>query len=1654
MSKLELPIRAFVEDYVRRAFPKVDFGRGSAANDLVIKAFAALMQPMRHEIDVIKVNQSLSNWRYMRTEDLDQIVANWGRYRQNGGRSQGTVRLYFDKALEYQFSSLEFYTSDGLSFFLVAPITITATDLFQRRMSTSGEESRYFFDVNVRSSGVGSRFALPVGSIVGVRNTPPGIVAVEQLEDFAVTAPEESNFDLVNSLFKNIGLRNLISRSSIRAPLLDNFPGILDMFIAGSGHASMVRDLIDVQLPTGPVQMHAGGMTDIWLNTATLQRKQITLSYLPSSGRVKLVSALQSQEQELIFDFQRGVVTIDGFFQNPEVGAYEVDESISLTFDLQDVPVKTFIISRVDEYRNAIAEKDIIAGNDMMVLPGAAGYGNLSADIVGLNFRNADIVVGDNISIGGKHRRITRMSGRVIETSPAPVKVHDFLYIGSPAAPGDRTFALSDVHLHARVNDRLIVTTSAAASMYSVLALSTNQVTIGRVDAQVSVTANDPHATNTNLRVLTITGPAGSPPKHSLDLANVGYIYFGTDAGFDQGAYFKIVNVVPGVNSTTLEVIDPSNATSALPPDANLVLGLIGAMPTDTPIIIERDDDAYSAQASKFPVATTHTHYANELDAPLAFGTDTVPALGIGLVAGVGDVVIFFDVSVPSTALAASGADGSRFSVVVSQILSADEVRVQPALPFELPAGARYAVMRNSYPLVTAVTADSVDPINNDVTINSFPVGLGDGLGLIIKKGLQQYVVMSSTAGSVRTLKFKPPAYVRTLTFNAGGYIAPTVAAKGLLVKDAVGGYTGILYAFDNIARTWQVIPTTPADVFDTALNNVTIIGTTAAGTLSVPSTGPAPVGYETPVAGDLGSFVRQGSSTGVLQGFNTTLFEWYVKPLGDSDTFSDLTLTTFVDTGTGVVTPGHGAGMLASAPGPTGIAAGPVTLTLDKPIAFSSGDQIDFYSRFGSSGCNFDEQNLIVDPNPAYSPSSLFTSVVAGTDQVALLAGIDLGLLTVEKVNSNSLRLAEAVTPDVVRFPNAPGATQFNLSAPIAQGETVIGQIGIGRWAATGRCLLISGPSGTRLLPIAEPLSPDSIRLAVGNPAVIYPGQGYTWEVVDALHMPYWMVEPGAISQYRVYRTPTLGDLIHSGTAGIVSNLQPTYFSDTNADLQAVLVGQDLAAGNVELAIDSGDYASSIPFVIKRVVSTNTVELENANFTTAGNNVSYRILHRNGSRRMEKWIDGFVAPLASRDRIALFADPGSLLRNNTTDQWVAVITPSAAWDGSGAPGAPNFTMPRLKLADVEYSPDSLYLISRRLGAADNIAIVETSAAITTLGFVGGSPTTRAYAEITFTANPVPGDVITIGMSGVTHTFQFLTLLSSLIPGRIAVTIGANKEATCANLLAALVAQGYPADIFGKIELVFDKTAGHYGAIQATDAFDANGFTLPYGTQLRVMLRNTDRVDAAALTGMAQNTFNYYSGEFLDLPVVKMIAVEVLDASTREPVKAVEYTLAVDDPGLRYSAKERNTLVISDPTVAFKPLRITYVSDPTIGQVDAYVNEDDTRVLNANQLAKRMETIAVSIQVSVRSSLASNEIGSLLANFVNTRRSTLQLSKADIIKALYDNREISYVEIQSMRLDATYFALNGLITNYNDVSEVFGSETACYIAENMFVTKI
>jgi hypothetical protein len=229
------------------------------------------------------------------------------------------------------------------------------------------------------------------------------------------------------------------------------------------------------------------------------------------------------------------------------------------------------------------------------------------------------------------------------------------------------------------------------------------------------------------------------------------------------------------------------------------------------------------------------------------------------------------------------------------------------------------------------------------------------------------------------------------------------------------------------------------------------------------------------------------------------------------------------------------------------------------------------------------------------------------------------------------------------------------------------------------------------------------------------------------------------------------------------------------------------------------------------------------------------------------------------------------------------------------------------------------------------------------------------------------------------------------------------------------------------------------------------------GGKCRLMVKVTDRITAHSLSGSILNTFNYYLQDFFTLPILRISSVQQLNPASLQPIKDLSYKLVVNDAGLRYSSNENNNIQILDPDVSvalLQPLRVNYLSDLSIDAINNYLNADDTRVVNANQMAKRMETISVDISVSVRSELSEAALMQWIAVYVNSAVSTVPLSKDKIIQYLYSNNVVEYIDVGTFVMNGEYNQLDGTVSTFSNVNEIFGADTATYLARTITVTRL
>jgi hypothetical protein len=1632
MAKLELPVQAYIEDFLRRRFPNRDWSRGSAIRDLVIYPMSALLQPLRHEIDAIKVNQSVTNWPYMNRADLDALAANWSKYRQTGGRSLGTVRIYFDQVNDYEFNYLEFFSTDGATFVLQAPVSISARELLAHRRS----DNTYYYDVAVQSTGIGNRYALAAGSIAGLNSGPPQIIRVENLEDFEVTAPDETNFDVVNGMHRNLSLKNLVSRSSIRAPILETFPGVLDIYIAGSDHANMVRDLTQVTIDGRLVDLHLGGMVDIWVNTNGLVTRDVTLSYLPSSKSFSIVSADQAQENSLLYTFSQLYLTVDGEYSAAEPDSPSLDESAGIVLDQDGIPTEGYILDVERNGRYVVSARDLVSGQEMISLP-VPNNGStdeiILGDITGINLHNTSAEVGDILNIGSGYYRIEKKSGRVLSVTPSqsyrtPV-TYDTLNGANVVNAGERFIPVPAAFGVAQVNDRASIPKGPAQGDYRVLAVDGTGVWLGEVLGTISLNHTEDDGSIFHYEVVDAKIP------HDLD-DNCWVCFDSGVGGYDQssGVWNRVSAVLRGTSSAELLLEGgPTGGTHV----CTMVRGLRGGLDGGELVYFHNPDHEGFARSTTLEFDQTNTLYANALDGDLVIGSDTLAAAGIGLAASVGDLILFeAPGNIPVDLERSTGGDGTKYSVFIEEVIDQDTVKFAPSLSFELGEDLRYAVMRNNTEL-SQVVANVV--AGQSITVNSWPLGLGDGLGMGLGGTIQ---VLSD---SIDAVAVHGQITVFTLHDNTDlenarpGDIAVISGAGALDGNRTIVRVTDTEVLLDGAFGSDTSFSAGTATVTIQGHRIRVISSSTGGNTRTLTFSAPRSavdismdsVGYTSVTANMVGLAVRQvvGGVTysGVLEAYNNTTRTWTIIPndtghdvfavwsqAGEELTLPDVnvsaqptvigslkTVRYFAPEASDIgryVKQGDYTGILDSYRG------APYYDWLVKPLSefdlFDSTTALTFIDRgTGEPTTGFGQGTLA---EPASAPDVNAGSVVLSLDQTApYTQGSTLkvysrfgrggaffdgeGRMKIYPDNAINDNILDGIEPGVhiVQMTLGNNLDVYELD------EVVENYVGIATGAPFPEVVRIANAPQKRRISISVPITGGSTHITAPGSNFGVWGHAGRILVLEVAGSTFYLTIQGPTANDGIDLIDPIPLTIFPGQtiyAEIVEGYHLPYFFMTESAMKQYRIFRPIDAADVLFSSTKGEHTYSASL--------------NQNFHDPS--VNFRSLIG-----FDDWEQNYK-------RLQLFIDDG----------------PEASVDPIDIIGIVDDYTILVDHTFTEASSNVHYHVVARNTAVQEDTILQAEV-------VGADQLRLIDANDGWDFERY-------------HSYRGWQVKVLFFPG----TYGTYDDTS--DFPTMTVADYDPTTKL----LTLDMASDHVEGVSIGTVFDTTAPASPRGfqsdlqrQQVRVYLYALNRASTRGSDGEVVNTYNYYGNDFFSLPIARIQKVELLDIDTLQPVREVAYDLQVDEPGLRYSAQETNRLVISEAgdDVLFRPVRISYVADETVERINQYVNAFDTRVINMNSLAKRMETISVDVELEVRSEKSQADLRNTIASFINNLDSTARLTKDGLIKHLYEQDAVSFIDTDSISLSAVYLRYDGDLIEYEDQSEIFGADTACYLSNNITV---
>lgn len=251
-------ISTFITDRLVQEFPDLAADNAGMIEDILNKPLQLLLEPLKREIELVRIGASVANASIMAEEEADALGANWFVDRNAGGYASGTVRLYYSQPVTSRVSTdKRLSTNDGRSFFPIQNYFITASAMLFNKQG-----SFYFLDIVVRAESPGDNFNVDRNEITSIQDVP-GIAKVANLNPFTTGAPKETNTEYLDRIQQSLTDRSLVTKRGILARTDSLFDNVRAIQVVGAGDDGMNRDILT---GTGEGFLHMAGKAVIYGN--------------------------------------------------------------------------------------------------------------------------------------------------------------------------------------------------------------------------------------------------------------------------------------------------------------------------------------------------------------------------------------------------------------------------------------------------------------------------------------------------------------------------------------------------------------------------------------------------------------------------------------------------------------------------------------------------------------------------------------------------------------------------------------------------------------------------------------------------------------------------------------------------------------------------------------------------------------------------------------------------------------------------------------------------------------------------------------------------------------------------------------------------------------------------------------------------------------------------------------------------------------------------------------------------------------------------------------------------------------------------------------------------------------------------------------------
>lgn len=299
-------LSGYIENKIRVEFPEIDVTDGSPFQDLFISTMKTIMAPFVTIVNEIELRTDTENMVNLPSATLDEIGQ--GSYfltRRVGTRAIGEVTFSFKTISDTTNLTIPLgivvATDEGYAFQTISKSEFTPMELYTMYNATS-----YTYDVSVLVEAVDTGEEYCVGPYkITMVQTPfnSNLTGIKNINAMAGGTTEESNQEYFNRIKSFYTSRQLGTEAGYKQFIFENFPEILEAYIAGLGDPYMTRDKITYTDDGVQKEVTVGGCIDIYLKGCI--HDSMADSAIFNSRNLVLVNAIYDNiDQSSVFAYK------------------------------------------------------------------------------------------------------------------------------------------------------------------------------------------------------------------------------------------------------------------------------------------------------------------------------------------------------------------------------------------------------------------------------------------------------------------------------------------------------------------------------------------------------------------------------------------------------------------------------------------------------------------------------------------------------------------------------------------------------------------------------------------------------------------------------------------------------------------------------------------------------------------------------------------------------------------------------------------------------------------------------------------------------------------------------------------------------------------------------------------------------------------------------------------------------------------------------------------------------------------------------------------------------------------------------------------------------------------------------------------------------